>query len=193
MKPWQIILMGIFMGLIFSAAIFLISSLPRGNAIQLNPVPTQGPIKVYVVGAVKNPGVYSLPRHSRVDDAVKAAGGLDPTADETAINLAAQVSDGVKIIIPSIRNNPPDSGTIAPSPETVEQQPSIENPININTASLEQLDLLPGIGTTRAGDIIKYRNNNGPFTSIEAIQKVPGIGQTTFDEIKDLITVGDLP
>ena len=73
------------------------------------------------------------------------------------------------------------------------QSPSKENPLNINTASLEQFDSLPGIGPTRAEDIITYRQNNGPFTSIEAIKEVPGIGQTTFEGIKDLITVGDLP
>ena len=193
MKTWQSILLGILVGLIFSAAILLITSTPKGTAIQLNPVPTPGPIKVYVVGAVINVGVYSLPRHSRVVDVVQAAGGLDPSADKTAINLAAQVSDGEKIIIASIQSSSSDSSTSVKSPELTNQEPSKENPLNINTATSEQLDLLPGIGPTRAADIITYRQSNGPFTSIEAIQKVPGIGQTTFARIKDLITVGDFP
>ena len=193
MKTWQSILLGIFVGLIFSAAILLISSKPTGNTIQLNPVPTQGPIKVYIIGAVKNPGVYLLPRRSRVDDVVQAAGGLDLSADKTALNLAAQVSDGEKLIISSKQNNPSDPSSPAmPSGQAI-QSPSKENPLNINTASLEQLDSLPGIGPTRAEDIITYRQSNGPFTSIEAIKEVPGIGQTTFNSIKDFITVGDLP
>jgi competence protein ComEA len=191
--PWQSTLLGILVGLLLSAGILLISSPPKGNAIQLNPVPTQGLIKVYIVGAVKNPGVYSLPRLSRVADVVRAAGGLDPSADENAINLAAQVSDGEKIIIPSIQINQANPNTITPSPEPMIQVPSKENPININNATPEQLDLLPGIGPTRAQDIITYRDNNGPFTSTEDIQDVPGIGQTTFERIKDLITVGDIP
>jgi competence protein ComEA len=190
---WQTTLLGILLGLIFSAAILLISSPPKGNAIHLNPVPTQSPIKVYIVGAVKNPGVYSLPRLSRVSDAVQAAGGLDPSADMNSINLAAQVSDGEKIIIASNQNNPASPNAIIPSPEPVNQEPSKENPLNINNATSEQLDLLPGIGPTRAKDIIAYRDSNGPFTSTEDIQDVPGIGQTTFERIKDLITVGDLP
>ena len=193
MKTWQSTLLGIFVGLIFSAAILLITTSPKGPAIQLIPVPTPGPIKVYVVGAVINVGVYSLPRHSRVVDVVQAAGGLDPSADKTAINLAAQVSDGEKIIIVSIQSSSSDSSTSVTSTEPSIQELSKENPLNINTATSEQLDLLPGIGPTRAADIITYRQSNGPFTSIEAIQKVAGIGQTTFDRIKDLITVGDLP
>jgi len=193
MKTWQSILFGILVGLIFSAAIILITSTPSGNAIQLVPVPTQGPIKVYIVGEVKNPGLYSLPRYSRIGDVVKAAGGLEPSADKAAINLAAQVSDGEKIIIAAIQNNETDSSNSVSSTKSASQQLSKENPLNINTATVEQLDLLPGIGPTRAADIIAYRQSNGPFASIEAIQKVPGIGQTTFDRIKDLITVGDLP
>jgi competence protein ComEA len=194
MKTWQSILFGILLGLLFSGALLLVVAPPRGKPIELSPLPTPAPLVVYVTGAVAHPGVYSLPRLSRVSNAIEAAGGLSPDADQTAINLAARVIDGEKIAVAKI--NQPVVGTAAPVPQNKQpastsslSTPSIENPLNINTASVEEFDLLPGIGPTRAADILAYRTQHGSFKTIEGIMQVSGIGQTTFDRIKNLIYV----
>ncbi len=152
-------------------------------------------VVVYVCGAVNNPGVYELPGGSRMDDAVCAAGGFSEDADMTYVNLAAKVSDGLKLQIPTVRETADeaqvrkidsfDGDNIALS--------SAESDggglININTASREQLVTLPGIGDGIAGKIIKYRDENGSFKSIEDIMKVSGIKDKLFSKIKDHITV----
>ncbi len=86
MKTWQSILLGILLGFLFSAALLLIIAPPRGKSIELSPLPTPAPLVVYVTGAVIHPGVYSLPRLSRVSDAIQAAGGMQSDADQTAVN-----------------------------------------------------------------------------------------------------------
>ena len=152
-------------------------------------------VVVYVCGAVNNPGVYELPGGSRMDDAVCAAGGFSEDADMTYVNLAAKVSDGLKLQIPTVQETADeaqvrkidsfDGDNIALS--------SAESDggglININTASREQLVTLPGIGDGIAGKIIKYRDENGSFKSIEDIMKVSGIKDKLFSKIKDHITV----
>lgn len=136
-------------------------------------------LKVDIEGAVKNPGVYSLKPEDRVEDAIKAAGGPLPEADLSKVSksLAAKVVDGERIIVPFFNNY--NSG---------EQDNSSEK-ININTASLEELDKLPGIGPSTAQKIIDYREQNGGFESIEEIMEVSGIGESKFEKIKDLITI----
>jgi len=194
MKTWQSILLGILLGFLFSAALLLIVAPPRGKSFELSPLPTSAPLVVYVTGAVIHPGVYSLPRLSRVSNAIEAAGGLQPNADQSAVNLAARLSDGQKIVVPkinepvtSIESSTPQGGQ--PKPQSGLATPSKENPINLNTASAEEFDLLPGIGPTHAADIVAYRTQHGSFNTIDEIMNVPGIGQTTFDRIKDLIYV----
>lgn len=183
MKPWQNILLGVFFGLISSAVILLIAGAPRGTPVLLAELPTQSPLTVHVSGAVVNPGVYQFSPGSRVGDAVNAAGGLLETASQNEINLAARLQDGQKINIPETRtvNLPPQrSGSISTS---------APNLININTATLDMLDNLPGIGAAKAQEIIAYRDQHGWFSTIEEIQNVPGIGPGIFDSIKDLISV----
>jgi len=196
MKTWQSILLGLLMGLFISGAILLIIAPPRGKPIELSPLPTPAPLVVYVTGSVIRPGVYSLPRLSRVSNAIEAAGGLSTDADQSAVNLAARLLDGQKIVVPKIST--PIQGTNIAATTTGSQKtapqasvatPSIDNPLNLNTATQEQLDLLPGIGPTRAADIIAYRTQHGSYKTIDEIMKVSGIGQTTFDRIKALIYV----
>lgn len=190
MKPWQILLTGVFFGLLAGAFVLLINLRPRGEAIQLPPLPTPAPLVVHVTGAVTREGMYPLPAASRLDDAIKAAGGLLANADASQINLAARLTDGQKIVIPEIRPTgeagslPPDTRSAAP----LEIEPG-NKLININTATLEELDSLPGIGEGKAAEIIKYRENNGPFHAIEDIQNVPGVGPKIFETIQPLITV----
>jgi competence protein ComEA len=198
MKTWQSLLLGILMGLFISGAILLIIAPPRGKPIELSPQPTPAPLVVYVTGSVIHPGVYSLPRLSRVSNAIAAAGGLLPDADQSAVNLAARLLDGQKIVVPKISTPAPVTKTNAPQVQAKTQQPgsqssittpSADNPLNLNTATQEDLDLLPGIGPTRAADIIAYRTQHGSFKTTDEIMNVTGIGQTTYDRIKAFIYV----
>ncbi|HEY9088550.1 MAG TPA: ComEA family DNA-binding protein [Anaerolineaceae bacterium] len=189
MKLWQGILLGVFFGLLSGALILVINNRPTGQAIELPPLPTAAPLVVHISGAVTNAGVYALPGGSRLEDAVRAAGGFSADADPRQINLAARIADGEKITIPSIS---PTSAPGAPAPDT--RSPALPlngTParVNLNTATLEELDALPGIGETKAAQIIAYREENGPFASIEDIQNVPGIGPKIFETIQDLISI----
>jgi competence protein ComEA len=192
MKPWQNILLGVFFGLLAGALVLLISSRPRGAAITLPPLPTPAPLVVHISGAVAREGMYALPSNSRLDDVIQAAGGLLPSADVERVNLAARLSDGQKIIIPVAGATAETGEPAATGPErgnAVIEVAGQSSLININTATLEELDRLPGIGESKAADIIAYREKNGLFTAIEEIQNVPGIGPKIFETIQTLITI----
>jgi competence protein ComEA len=182
----------IIIGLLALGVLSLVSSQPRGQPISLSPPPTPFPLIVHVSGAVTIPGVYTLPIGSRVKDAIQAAGGLLPYADSFNLNMAAPLQDGELIWVPSIQQANPTAVTPEKTPNDNKAQPSTPVPtglININTATLEELDTLPGIGPVKAQSIIDYRNSNGPFNSIKAIQDVNGIGPVTYEGLKELITV----
>ncbi|WP_252226973.1 helix-hairpin-helix domain-containing protein [Caldicoprobacter algeriensis] len=142
-------------------------------------------IKVYIVGAVRYPGVIEVEEGSRLIDVLELAGGATEEADLERVNLALRVQDEGMYKIPKIgeelsEQNPTVSGT------TSEQG---QQKVNINTADEATLDTLPGIGPSKAKRIIEYREQNGPFKSIEEIKNVSGIGDKTFEQLKDLITV----
>ncbi len=191
MNTWKSLALGIVIGLLISGAILLIVLPPRGQPLTLSNPPTPPAITVYVTGAVIHPGVYNLPRLSRVNDAVKSAGGFSPTADQTAVNLAAVLEDGSEILVPTIAESLAATGTAANSKKIPQSSPVVNFPININTASVSSLQDLPGIGATKAQAIVTYRQENGPFTKIEDIMDVPGIGSGLFAQLKNLITVAD--
>lgn len=156
----------------------------------LPPTPTPAPIVVYVSGAVTEPGVYALPAGARVGDALQAAGGATPEADLVHVNLARRIQDEEQVHIP--RQGEP---TLA-LPASVNSASAAGVPseqtgglLNINTATAEELDALPGIGPGYAQRIIDHRENQGPFKTIDEIQNVPGIGASTFARIRTLITV----
>jgi competence protein ComEA len=189
MEKLKYVLFGLACGLLASALILLISTPPRGVPIQLAPPPTPSPLFVDVSGAVHEPGVYELALDARVQDAVQLAGGLLPDANESAVNMAAKVMDGQKIIIPlegeqlpAIKSNPLEELSVSASVSDIQ-------PININTATQEELETLPGIGPSKAAAIIEYRSTNGPFNSLEDILEVSGIGEKTLDGFKDLIVI----
>ncbi len=191
MKTWWLLAVGIIGGLLGSGLIYLTSSQPRGEGITLLPPPTSAPIVVHIVGAVLEPGVYSLPIKSRQQDAIEAAGGFLPNANPQALNLAAPLQDGDRIVVPTIPSDTPTPATNS-SKSTIVELPSSNTLININTASQADLENLPGIGPVKAQTIIAYRESNGFFGLIEDIQKVPGIGPKTFENLKSLIAVEDL-
>ncbi len=173
---------GILLG---AGLIVLVSRPPRGRPVILRPPPTPLPVLVHVTGAVLQPGLYSLPPGSRVQDAILAAGGFSASADEQGLNLAAVLLDGSRVNVPSIVT--PESGSSGLSKEAT-STPTF--PIDLNTATLAELDSLPGIGPVTAQAIIDYRDQNGPFARIQDIDRVPGIGPATYEQIKDLITIG---
>lgn len=146
-------------------------------------------IVVHVAGAVKNPGIVELKENSRVADAIEKAGGLSEDANINKINLAYVLEDGMKIYVPA--NN--DTEEVEYMTENSGVNDWSENPkndiVNINTANISELETLPGIGGTTAQKIIKYREENGKFDAVEDIQNVKGIGNSKYENIKDLICV----
>jgi len=156
----------------------------------LRPPPTPAPVVVNVDGAIINPGVYSLPVHSRVEDAVEAAGGFTENARPGSINLAALVEDGSHIYVPYKSAGITSSSDSEVGTYTMSESGEMIVLININQASTEQLVSLPGIGPVTAEKIIAFRETQA-FTKIEDIQKVPGIGPATFENIKGYLTVGE--
>jgi competence protein ComEA len=199
MKTLGYILLGLLCGLLAAGALLLVTRPPGGNPVSLLPPPEPAPIVVHISGAVARPNVYTLPNGSRVQDLIDAAGGLLPEADDTAINLAAPLEDGTRLAIPFRKPTAPPPPTAKPgataaptkpAPSAGEEAPSSTGAININTATLEELDSLPGVGPAIAQRIIDFRTTNGLFVTIEDLQNVKGIGPATFEKLKNLITVG---
>lgn len=135
-------------------------------------------ILVYVCGAVKEPGVVELEQYARVVDAIALAGGFTENADETYINLAGKLQDGEKVYVP----------TVAEVSQWKAEE-SIEKLIDINTADVDELCKLSGIGESKAADIITYREKKGPFQRKEDLMKVPGIKENLYEKIADKIIV----
>lgn len=143
---------------------------------------------VHVCGAVNNSGVYYLEAGSRVHEAVEMAGGFTQDAAEEYINLAQELEDGQQVYIPTLEEAL-EQGLSAGSSASSSGTDSSDGLININTATSEQLQTLSGIGESKAAAIISYREENGDFGSIEDIKNVSGIGDSTYEKIKDYITV----
>lgn len=134
-------------------------------------------ITVHLVGAVNNPGIYQLPVGSRVYELLDICGGCNEEADQEALNLARPLLDGEQIYIQKIGETPEFSSGSSPAK------------ININQASALELTALPGIGEVRAGQIVAHRDKNGLFKDIREIMDVSGIGEKTFENIAELITI----
>lgn len=140
-------------------------------------------VVVHVTGAVNAPGVFTLPADARVDDAVRAAGAT-AEADLSQLNLAQKLSDGQKITVPKIGERP-----AAATDGTADGAAENEARINLNTASLAELETLPSIGEVRAQAIIDYRESNGGFKSVDELKEVSGIGEKIFADVSPHITV----
>ena len=186
MKPWHYIILGILFGLIFSGLLLLVIQAPPSQSIALTSKETPGNLLIHIAGAIRNPGVYELELNSRVMDAVNASGGFQDDADLDRVNLAKKLIDGEQIYIPSIGEE-----RKLTDEEIVGGDTGITSsaPLNINIASIQELEQLPGIGPTKAEEIVAYREENGWFLTIEDIMNVPGIGPTIFENMKELITV----
>ena len=134
---------------------------------------------VDVVGAVRRPGLYRLSQGARIADALARAGGATPKAQLDLVNLAAPVSDGEQIVVPrrgAVAASGAGGGGAAPA-----------GPVHLNTATLEQLDALPGVGPVTAQKILDYRQEHGAFGSVDELDAIPGIGPARLEQLRDLV------
>jgi competence protein ComEA len=142
------------------------------------PRPAAGPrLVVDVVGAIRRPGLYRCRQGSRVADAVRRAGGPTGHAALAQLNLAAPLADGEQIVVPA-RGAPPAGGAAGPAAGA---------PLDLNSATLEQLDALPGVGPVTAQKILDYRQQHGAFTSLAELDAIPGIGPARIGQLKGLV------
>ena len=216
-SPYRIIAILVLAALVGSLVLAAVFLLARGPGLSNAPIqvlvptpdnlhpsprfngrtPLDARLLVYVSGAVHSPGVYSLQAGDRLMDAVAAAGGATADADLSGINLARRVQDEAHYHIPRIGETAQDVSTVprsdaaAPSAATIGAT-TTKGLINLNTATVDLLDTLPGIGKVRAKAIVDYRERNGPFKSVQDITKVSGIGPTHYENIRRLVTV-DVP
>ncbi len=154
-------------------------AVPLLRAPRSAPVSRSSKLVVDVAGAVRRPGLHALAPGTRIADAVAAAGGATAKADISAVNLAAPLADGEQIVVPARGLGVAGAASGgAPSPTA---------PLDLNTASLEQLDALPGIGPTTAQKILDYRQAHGSFHSVAELDAVPGIGQGRIEQLKGLV------
>jgi competence protein ComEA len=139
---------------------------------------------VHVAGAVRHAGVYRLPAGSRVVDAVRRAGGSRRRADLAALNLAAKLEDGRQVLVPVRGATPAAGGSVAAGGSA-----AAATPIDLNTATADQLDQLDGIGPGMAASILKYRDQHGGFGSVEELGEVPGIGEKRLASLREQVRV----
>ena len=137
-------------------------------------------VVIHVVGAVRRPGLYRLAEGSRTADAIARAGGAAKKADLALVNLAAPVADGQQIVVP--RRGPPTAGGDTSAGE------SSRGPVHLNTATLEELDALPGVGPVTAQKILDYREQHGAFSSVDELDAIAGIGPTRLESLREVVT-----
>jgi competence protein ComEA len=144
-----------------------------------------GELIIDVIGTVRRPGIVTVPRGSRVYEAIEAAGGLLGKVDTTSLNLARELADGEQVLV----GIAPVDASGAPVAATPGGAPAAGAKVNLNTATLEQLDTLPGVGPVTARAIVAWREGDGPFTSVDDLLDVKGIGDATLAELRDLVVV----
>lgn len=148
------------------------------------PAPARERIVVHVSGAVEEPGLYRLPEGTRVADLVRRAGGLKPRADLTALNLAAPLADGEHVVVTRRLSAPGEAGGAG---ATAAAGPASGAKVQLSTASLEELDALPGIGPVTAQKIVDWRTAHGAFRSVDDLDAIPGIGPARVEQLRDLV------
>ena len=140
-------------------------------------------VLVHVAGAVLEPGVYELRSGARVRDAILAAGGPAESADWDALNLAAVVADATRVYVPVVGEQLPAEMITGSDPA-----PPAAGPVDVNRATVDELDELPGVGPATATAIVTERERNGPFADVDDLERVPGIGPAKLEALRDLVT-----
>ena len=164
------------------------ASEPETAAVPLEAVaeaPTRSLLVVHVVGEVRRPGLYRLRDGARIADAVRRAGGALRGADLAAVNLAAPLVDGVQILVPARAAAGTSGGSAGAAGGDT---PGVGGAVSLSSATVEDLDELPGIGPVTAQKIVDYRAEHGPFASVDDLDQVPGIGPTRIEQLRDLVT-----
>lgn len=150
--------------------------------------PPMAQIVVHVSGAVASPGVYHLPIGSRIDDAIKLAGGALSDADLNRLNLAARVADGQQVVVP-LRQVQASPAPLAGAEPAGVASATAPRRVNVNTASIPELDGLPGVGPVTAQRIVAYREQHGPFARIEQLREAKLVNNATFEKLKDHVAI----
>jgi competence protein ComEA len=155
---------------------------PHVSVAGLRPV-AAAVVVVHVVGAVRRPGLYRLAQGKRIADAVARAGGLTRRADAAAVNLAAPLADGQQIVVPARAGPGPGTG----GAQSSDGAARASGPVHLNTATVEQLDALPGVGPVTAQKIIDFREQHGAFASVDELDAIPGIGPARLRDLRELV------
>lgn len=161
------------------------ASEPEVASVPLEPVaspPARALLVVHVVGEVRRPGLYRLRDGARIADAVRRAGGARRAADLAALNLAAPLVDGVQVLVPA------RSASGAPPAASPSSGAVPTGPVSLSSATIDELDELPGVGPITAQKIVDYRAEHGPFASVDDLDAVPGIGPTRIEQLRELVT-----
>lgn len=186
---------------------------PKSELVNLPPAPAKD-VVVHVAGAVNRPGVYHLPLEARADDALRASGGAKPTANLDAINLAAHLTDGQQLYIPTRKEQPeggaPTETPVKPLPrgpkspaapgttvkagsagksggKSAKLSAPGQGTVNLNTAGAEELQRLPGVGPAMSARILEYRKENGSFQRVEQLMDISGIGEKKYEKMRPFV------
>jgi competence protein ComEA len=163
------------------------SSTSDASSAALTTTSTANTIFVQVAGAVRAPGVYEMPPGSRVFEAIEEAGGFSETADQQSMSLAAVLGDGCRVYVPRQGEVTADSPAVTQAGTGAGSGDASAGLVSINSATIEELDALPGIGPSLAQNIVDYRESNGPFTSVDQLGDVTGIGPSKLEKLRPLV------
>jgi competence protein ComEA len=196
MTRLQRIALGAVLGLAVTVSTALTFFHDDNPDVVLSPPEPEGTIAVHIEGAVATPGLVTVPAGARLADVLAAAGGLRSDADVSGLNVAARVADAQRIIILRVEPTPNPASTAltsapdAPRDVTAASSATVTSDvIDLNTADVELLETLPGIGPVLAQRIVDYRDQNGPFRSVDDLEAISGISARLIEEIRPLVTV----
>lgn len=182
MNTLRTVLIGILIGLLMGGILLLVLTRAEEETVTIVYQPTKGPMRIEIRGAVVRPGLYEFNAAATVDDLVRAAGGFSDQADQDRSRLASRVYDGDTIWIPTLAVGNAPTLTAFPILET-------SSKINLNTATVDELMTLPGIGEKKALEIIQYRTEHGGFKDVSELLKVNGLGEKTVETFYDRIII----
>ncbi|MGB8954250.1 MAG: ComEA family DNA-binding protein [Tumebacillaceae bacterium] len=188
-KKERRLLLVLLVGLLVAGGVYVYGGKKESGKVasssEVNSVPveemTTERIKVHVKGEVNQPGVYELPADSRMIDAIQAAGGAKAGVDLDQLNLASVLTDGGEVVVATEGVQEKGAGNAGVA--------TADGKVNLNTATVEELDKLPGIGSTRANAIVQYRKEQGRFLQVDDLKNVPGFGVKLVDQVRDKVKV----